>query len=67
MIFGIAMLRNYCGWSESQSGFRTTWAQHISITMDTYSHVLARVQEEAAAKMNLALKAAIEKEQKQIM
>jgi hypothetical protein len=35
--------------------------------MDTYSHILPGMQEEAAAKMNVALRAAIEKHAKQIM
>jgi len=38
----------------------------IAITMDTYSHILPGMQEEAAAKMDVALRAAISKHAKRV-
>ncbi len=38
----------------------------IGITLDTYSHILPGMQEEAAAKMDVALRAAIGKHAKRI-
>lgn len=43
--------------------FRTLGHSNIGITLDTYSHVLPSMQEEAAARVETALRAALPKRQ----